>query len=95
MKDERDDFLGKMYLEQQWPLDKLPYTKEFDAIWEAYNKRFGRTKPISKKALWRFLVDMRKTRKTLPNKEKANTTFEKKRQAEERKKQFEGFGFDV
>ncbi len=40
------------------PIDQLPYTPEFDRLYQAYTNRLGR--PVTQSHFWRALTNVRK-----------------------------------
>lgn len=59
--DEMCSYLKELYLKQQWPLDKLPHTKEEKELLREFDIVFQTD--IGLRALWRQLIWMRKLRK--------------------------------
>lgn len=76
-----------LYEQQSLTLDMLPYTDQFD--WMLNEFCCETHADVSPADFWRALVRIRKGG-YLPNKVKANTSWERKRQAEKLKEQTRG-----
>lgn len=85
------EFLASLYAEQRWPLDKLPYTDEFDDMLEKFCDHSEQV--ISARDFWRLLVRLRKDGH-FPNKTARDTARQRKRTTKGRKQQFGGFWDD-
>ena len=87
---EQAEFVVQLYVEQQWPLDKLPYTKEFEEMYSRFTTDLAMI--IERGGFWTILVALRK-KGLFPNKTGKETSRETKRRERKKKKQFgEGFG---
>lgn len=56
LKDVDFDHLVQLVDNQPVSVDQLPYTEEFEEIYEKFGKRFYLTRP----ELWRWIIKMRK-----------------------------------
>jgi hypothetical protein len=52
--------LATLYASQALPVDRLPYTVEFDKIAEAFNEKRPESARLDNNSIWLALVTMRK-----------------------------------
>lgn len=84
------EHLRSSYQKQKWPMDKLPYTKEFDDMHDGFKQAFD--VDVTKKDFWRLLTRLRK-RGELENKTERKTTRKQKTKTDE--DDLNGFGIQV
>lgn len=72
--------VGKLYADQKWPLDKLPYTPEFGVLHRGYMGHFK--VEVSERDFWRLLTRIRK-KGHLPNKTERDTELRQRQRAEQ------------
>lgn len=63
MRNEEKSKLAALYELQPLPVDRLPYTPEFDAMVSAYNETRPEGGKLSHQRVWEALVGMRKAMK--------------------------------